>query len=663
MLRQALLAGAATFVFAAHVDARITEVRIDAVEPFAEGQSFGPAGAYQRLRGVAKGELDPKSPHNAVIVGLDKAPLNSNGKVEYETDFFILRPVDAAKGNGVMLYEVNNRGRKFLLTWIDEAPQQAGGAINDPKGAQDAGIGFSLGRGYTIVWSGWDPDAPTAGNGMAIRVPVALENGKPVARRIREEIQVGTRGPADAAVVKLGYPAVSTDKTKARLTVRDREGDPRAEIPAEGWEFADANSIRLLPEGTKFAPIKIYELWYEATEPKVVGIGYAATRDLVSFLRGGAADDKGTADPVANVRHTMALGISQSGRYLRHHIELGMNEDENGKRVFDGVLAHISGAGKVFANHEFAEPGRTATQHEDRTYPENWFPFSAAMTTDPFSRKSGSLLRGEATDPLLIETNTSTEYWQKGASLLHIDPTGARDLLLPPDTRAYLIAGTQHGGHAGSTAAPGPCANPRNPHSSGPALRALLVALEQWVTKGVAPPESRVPSIAQKTARDASDVKMPVVKGFALAPGANVIGPPVDWIDPPGSGKQVYMTASAPQVYGTRVSAVDADGNELAGIRLPDITAPLATYTGWNVYKAQPGELCDRDGSYVPFARTKAEREAAGDPRPSVAERYGTRAAYVAKVKAAADDLVRERLLLPDDAAAYVKAAEASDRF
>ncbi len=663
MLRQALLAGAATIAFAANANARITEIRIDAVEPFAESRSFGPAGAYERVRGVAKGELDPKSAHNAVIVGLDKAPLNANHKVEYETDFFILRPVDAARGSGVMLYEVNNRGRKFVLTWIDEAPQQAGGAINDPKSVQDAGSGFSLGRGYTIVWSGWDPDAPTAGNGMATRVPVALENGKPIAHRIREEIQVGTRGPADVAIVKLSYPAVATDKAKARLTVRDREGDPRAEIPADGWEFADANSIRLLPEGAKFAPIKIYELWYEATDPKVVGIGYAATRDLVSFLRAGAADDKGTADPVANVRHTMALGISQSGRYLRHHIELGMNSDENGKRVFDGVLAHISGAGKVFANHEFAEPGRTATQHEDRTYPENWFPFSTAMTTDPFSKTSGALLRGDATDPLLIETNTSTEYWQKGASLLHIDPTGARDLMLPPDTRIYLIAGTQHGGRAGGTAAPGPCANPRNPHSSGPALRALIVALEHWVTKGVAPPESRVPSIAQKTARDASDVKMPVVKGFALAPGANVIGPPVDWIDPPGSGKQVYMTVSAPQVYGTRVSAVDADGNELAGIRLPDIVAPLATYTGWNVYKAQLGELCDRDGSYIRFAKTKAEREASGDPRPSVAERYGTRAAYVAKVKAAADDLVRERLLLPDDAARYVKAAEASDQF
>ena len=662
MLRQALAAGAAV-LFANSANAHITEIRIDATEPFAESQSFGAAGAYERVRGVAKGELDPKSPQNAVIADLDKAPLNARGKVEYETDFFMLRPADPAKGSGVMLYEVNNRGRKFLQHWIDEGPQQAAGAINDPRTAKDAGLGFSFGRGYTMVWSGWDPDAPTAGNGMATRVPVALENGTPIARRIREEIQVGTRGPGDGALVKLSYPAASTDKAKARLTVRDREGDPRAEIPADGWEFADANTIRLLPAGAKFAPIKIYELWYEATEPKIVGIGYAATRDLVAFLRGGKPDAKGTANPAANIRNTMALGISQSGRYLRHYIELGMNEDENGKRVFDGVLAHISGAGKVFANHTFAEPGRTATQHEDRVYPENWFPFSAAQTVEPFSRKSGSLLRGDASDPLLIETNTSTEYWQKGASLLHIDPTGSRDLVLPPDTRVYLIAGTQHGGKVGGTSAPGPCANPRNPHSSGPALRALIVALEQWVTKGVAPPDSRVPSLAQKTAVDASAVKMPSVKGFALAPGANVIGPPVDWIDPPGSGKQVYLAASAPQSYGTRVSAVDADGNELAGIRLPDIAVPFATYTGWNVYKAQLGELCDRDGSYISFAKTKAEREAAGDPRPSIEERYRSRANYVAKVKAAADELVRERLLLPDDAARYVTAAETSDRF
>ncbi len=242
----------------------------------------------------------------------------------------------------------------------------------------------------------------------------------------------------------------------------------------------------------------------------------------------------------------------------------------------------------------------------------------------------------------MIEVNTSTEYWQKGASLVHTDPTGRRDAELPPTARAYMIAGTQHGGGPGTDPSPGPCVNPRNPHSASPALRALLVALEEWVKTGAAPPPSRVPSIAQGTAVAAETVEMPKVPGFALAPGANRIAAPVDWVDPP---------ARLDNFYGTCVSAVDADGNEVAGIRLPPIAVPLGTYTGWNVYKAQPGELADRDGSLIPFARTKSEREAAGDPRPSLEERYGSRDAYVAKVKAAADALVADRLLLPADAA------------
>jgi hypothetical protein len=331
-----------------------------------------------------------------------------------------------------------------------------------------------------------------------------------------------------------------------------------------------------------------------------------------------------------------------------------MNDDGGGRRVFDGVLTHVAGAGKVFANHSFAMPGRTATQHEDRLYPENWFPFGNVVTTDPFSGSRGAILKGRPTDPLVIEVNTSTEYWQKSASLVHTDPTGLRDAELPATTRAYMIAGTQHGGGPGTDPSPGPCVNPRNPHSASPALRALFVALEEWVRTGVAPPPSRVPSIADGTAVDAETVKMPSVAGFAVAPGANRISVPVDWVDPP---------ARLDNFYGTRVCAVDADGNEVAGIRLPPIAVPLGTYTGWNVYRAQPCELCDRDGSVIPFARTKREREAAGDPRPSLEERYGTREAYVAKVKAAAEALVAARLVLPSDAAGYVKAAEECDRF
>jgi hypothetical protein len=255
----------------------------------------------------------------------------------------------------------------------------------------------------------------------------------------------------------------------------------------------------------------------------------------------------------------------------------------------------------------------------------------------------------------VIETNSATEYWQKGASLIHTDSGIGRDLALPANSRVYLIAGTQHGGRPGVDPRPGPCVNPRNPHSATPALRALFVALEEWVTQGTPPPPSRVPSLAAGTAVTADRVKIPEVTGFAVAPGANTILPPVDWVDPP--------EASPPAPYSTFVSTVDSDGNELAGILLPPIAVPLGTYTGWNLYRAQPDELADRDGSLIPFAQTRAERAAANDPRPSIAERYGTRAAYAARVEAAAASLVAERLLLPADAEAYVAAARNCDRF
>src|SRR5215510_1671492 len=639
---------------AGSANARLIELKLGAPEPFVEGRMFGETGAYVRIKGTARGELDPNAPEHAAIVGLDKAPRNARGLVEYEVDVFILRPADPAKGNGFLFYEALNRGNKQLLQRLHDLGGGGAAVLNDPKTPEHAGNGFLFERGYTVVWSGWDPDVPARNAAMGARFPVMNDDGKPMVRRIREEFQVGKRRPIDAETARLNYPAASTDKSKARLTMRARESDQRVEIPADQWEFADVRTVRLLPKGTKLSSHMIYELFYEATDAKVVGIGFAATRDVVSFLRNERADEKGTPNPLGtSIRHTMAFGGSQSGRYLRHFIELGMNKDERGRRVFDGVFTHTAGAGKVFANHVFAEPDRTFTQHEDHLYPENWFPFSTASATDPFSGKSASLLRGDSSDPLMIETNTSTEYWQKGASLLTMDPLGKGDLTLPANSRVYMIAGTQHGGRAGLRPTAGVCANPSNPHSPAPAMRALVVALEDWITKGVAPPASRVPTLASGNAVAYAAAKMPNVKGFTILPTGNRIDAPVDWIE----------GAHTTHTYGTLVAAVDADGNEAAGIRLPPIAVPIATYTGWNVYKKEPSELCDRDGSYIAFGKTKAERETAGDPRPSIEERYGSRANYVAKVKAAADALVAERLLLPADAAAYVQAAETSDRF
>jgi hypothetical protein len=634
--------------------AEIIEIRLDPAEPFAEGKAFGSAGSYVRIKGVARGELDPDDPANRGIVDLKSAPRLSNGRVEYETDFFILRPADAARGNGVLLYEVTNRGRKFLMHWVNDAKSQTP-AINNPRTIEHAGNGFLMQRGFTMVWSGWDPDAPKSGANLLLQAPIATENGKPIVQRIRHEFQIGTRGGGDGRKVALPYPAVSTDARAARLTERTRESEVRVEIPANRWSFVDRTTIGLTGEGAKFDPIKIYELWYEAQDPKVVGIGFAATRDLVAFLRHAPADKKGTINPVlrsgrpgTGISHALAIGISQSGRYLRHHLDLGMNADVSGRRVFDGMLVHISGAGKVFANHRFAMPNRTATQHEDRFYPENWFPFGYHMARDPASGRDGRLLSGTAADPKIIEINTSTEYWQKSASLVHTDPDGRRDARLPANVRVYLAAGTQHGGRIGLDSNPGPCALPRNPHNPSPLLRALLVALEQWVTDDRLPPASRVPRIADSTAVQAKTLPFPRLKGVAPPADLNPPFKPVDWIDPP---------AKIERPYAALVPAVDRDGNEVAGVRLPPIAVPLGTYTGWNYYAAIPSELCDRDGTYLPFAKTKAEREAAGDPRLSLGERYRTRETYVARVKAVSDALVRLRLLLPQDGEAYVAEA------
>ena len=642
-LRLAVLASAVC-TFPAH--ARITEINVQKVEPFANGATFGNAGAYERVWGVARGELDPNDARNKVIVNIDRAARNSFGKVEYEVEWFMLRPADASKGNHKLLFEVTNRGRKFLMNWLMDAPAQAAGAVNDPKTAKDAGNALFFRQGWTMAWTGWDPDAPKTNNGMAMKSPVVPN----VTRMIRDELVSGTRAP-QAGTFRLSYEAATTEPDKSRLTMRRKEKDAHVEIASSGWAFVNPREITLLPVGTKPEPGTLYELHYPAKDPKVLGIGFAATRDFVSFLRNEANDDAFQRNPAdRGLQKVIATGISQSGRYLRHFVHQGFNQDEGRRRVFDGVLAHISGIGGVFLNAEFGQPARTNTQHEDHSFPENAFPFSAAKATDPVTRKSGALLRGDGFDPLWIEVNTSTEYWQKGASLLHTDPLGKHDLRLPANARVFMISGTQHGGRADLKPDFGPCMNPRNPHSPAPALRALLVALDAWVSQGRPPPASRVPTLGTRTLVTADKTGFPRIPGLAVADFVNSIALYGDWVNP---------KETAPSPYRPMVARVASDGNEIAGLRLPDIEAPLATYTGWNLYKAPftEGELCDRDGSYAPLPATQKERMDKGDPRPSLEERYGTHANYVKKLEAAARTLVRDRLLLAEDAERYVKAA------
>jgi hypothetical protein len=598
----------------------ITGIEIKSRSPLVGGAAFGGVGPYERIEGVASGVLDPAHPGNQAIALLDQAPVNRAGQVEYRSDFVLLRPADAGRGNGRLLYEVNNRGRILLF-----ANLCAGAAGNQPETAEDLGNALPLRLGFSVLWTGWDPGAPKA-TGLSLDV-AAIEG---MTQNIREEFISGTRLGAHQAF-KLAYEAVGP----AAVTVRRTQTAARVPVASEMVDNRTVRPVAAVELGS------IYEVRYQATKPRVLGIGFAATRDVVSYLRRDGAELLGRP-----VEHTLAFGISQAGRYLRDHIARGFNADEDGRKVFDGVFTHVAGIGRVFHNTPFGQPFRTRTWHEDHDFPEIEFPHSSAAMDDPVTGRSGALMRGDATDPLLIETNTSTEYWQKGASLLHTDPLGTHDIALPPNVRTYLLPGTQHGGKAGMPRDNGPCVNPRNWHDPTPAIRALLVALDEWVVSGRSPPDSLVPRIDDGTLVSADKVAFPAIPGLVRPLAANNAPLMGDWTDPspPVAG------------YATLVPQVDADGNEIAGIRLPDIAVPKGTFTGWNLYKAPypDGELADRDGTFLAFAATEAER--GDDPRPSLAARYNA-ATYAEAVRAVVQDLMRERFLLPEDAERYVAQA------
>ena len=590
----------------------IAGVTITKRENLAGGAIFGASGAYERIEGVAAGALDPAHPANRGIALLDQAPRDAAGLVTYRSSFVLFRPANPVLGNGRLLYEVNNRGRVMML-----ANLCAGATGNAPT---NLGNALPLRLGFSLLWTGWDPAAPKS-TGLWLEAPRITG----FTQAIREEFVSGTRR-GSFETFPLAHPAVRV----TGVTVRRTQRAPRMPVP---FIYHENGTVALSPEGTKPVTGSIYEIRYEATDPIPQGIGFAATRDLVSHIRCHGATFTGRA-----ITHALAFGISQAGRYLRDHIALGFNTDTTGNRVFDGVLTHVAGIGRVFLNTPFAQPFRTRTAHEDHDFPECAFPFSAAAMTDPLTGATGAMARGDTSDPKWIETNTATEYWQKGASLLHTDPMGQRDVALPGHVRGYLIAGTQHGGKAGMPRDNGPCAAPRNWHDPMPAVRALLVALDEWVTFDRPPPESCLPRIDDGTLVPARQLRFPAFPGLIPPAAANDVSPLPDWIDPAQTEKS--WTALVPQT--------DADGNEIAGIRLPDIAVPIGTFTGWNRYREPwpAGELADRDGAFLAFA----ELPDSDDPRPSIRERYPNPTSRADRVRDAVDALIARRLLLAEDA-------------
>ena len=657
----------------ATTEARITRIEITHVEsPTFEGRSFGEVGPYEKLRGKAYGEVDPADPRNAIITDIEHAPRNANGMVEYSMDIYLLKPVDLQKGNHRLFFEVNNRGNKRF----GAMNHGSHGPTNDPTAATDAGDGFLMDHGYSLAWSGWDIAASPRNDGLTITVPVASHrDGSKIEGPSYEYIAFDNDRTTAAT---LTYPAAVLDKNQATLTVRQFLNDAATPISSSNWEYVDEQTIRLLPSDTAFKQSHIYEFTYRATEPLVAGLGLAATRDFVSFLRYEASDDLGNANPLAgDVQYTFSWTRSQPGRYINDFQTLGFNEDENGRRVIDGMENWIGGSGGVAINYRFAQTARTERNRSNHFYPEAIFPFAYPVLKDPVSGKTGgrsARCLASGTCPKVFEVNSANEYWAKAGSLLHTDTEG-NDLPDPENVRFFLVSGAQHG--TGNASRMGSCQQFQNSTDAAPALRALLVALDEWVSSDIPPPESRVPRVSDGTAVFAVPQPATVTGvipreslGFPKIPGftyTGVITTRYLFDFGPRSDNGI-ITHYPPRfidrpIYPSFVSRTDVDGNEVAGIRLPSVAVPVATTTGWALrgegYALNDG--CEGSGQTIPFPRTQSERVTSGDPRLSLEERYGTHGDYVEAVTQAARRLMDERLLLERDVQRYIKEAANSE--
>jgi len=689
--------------------ARITRIVIDSVQsPTFAGTSFGNTGQYEKIVGRAFGEVDPDHRLNGVITDIQLAPRNVRGNVEYQTSFFLFKPIDMSRGNGNIFYNVVNRGNKDGLTTFNRATT---GGNNPGAAASDAGDGLLMRQGYPIVWSGWQPDVLPGNNRMTMTVPVATNpDGSPIIGKLRTEYVVtaptSTQDLGDGiftAGTHASYETVSVDNAGATLTRRVREADPREPISNADWKFADCSVTPFpgVPHTRKiclkggFDTDHIYELIYTAKNPTVLGLGFAATRDLISFFRRATHDDFGTANPLAmpalekkterGIRHAIIMGSSQGGRYVRTLIHLGFNEDEDGRIVFEGAFAH-KGPARIPLNIRFGAPGRGISQHDDHLFPASESPFTYSPIQDPIAERTDGILERchhTSTCPKVVHIVSSLEYWLGRQSLDHTDALGRHDVGLPDSVRLYLMSSTQHSPAPvpapGTLPSPGICRWPANPAPQAETLRAVWVALDQWVNQGVKPPPSQVPTLRHRTLVPPD----PATFGFPNIPATNYVtatapvnfnglhnpltladyGPEFNAREESGNITNNPPLLVGGSDYAVHVPEVDADGNDVDGVRSTTIQVPIGTYTGWN--RRAPGfsadELCSVTGLFIPFARTADQRFAAGDPRLSLEERYGTHEMYVKAVQVAADRLAAEGLLLPEDATRLVAEADASD--
>ncbi|HLJ88094.1 MAG TPA: alpha/beta hydrolase domain-containing protein [Candidatus Angelobacter sp.] len=658
------------------MEAHVTKVEILSRTDIMDGKPFGLAGAYEKITGRVYFAVNPKTIANSRIVDLEKADRNADGEVAFSADLYLLKPKDMSKGNGAVLFEVSNRGGKGILRIVN------GGNGADPNA--EFGDGFLMRQGYTLAWIGWQFDVADQNQNLRLYTAIihaaTLQSGdsrtnagKEIHGLLRSDFTLGERredmplghsllGPNGG----MSYPVDNPSSPQNVLTVRETPGAQRQTIPRAQWSFAhnvdgqlkaDPHFIHL---NGGFEPGKIYEVVYESANPALAGLGLAGVRDFLSYLK---------YDPqaVAPVKRVYAVGISQSGRFLRHFLYQDFNADEQGRQVMDGIIAHVAGAGRGSFNHRFAQPSRDAQPMSSLFFPTDLFPFTDLPETDPETGATSGLLDAVTkshTTPKIFYTNTSYEYWGRAASLIHTSADGTKDAKIADNTRVYFLAGLQHFSEAfppkKSNTVEDAAQQMHNPNPIRWFWRALITDMDQWVKDGTEPPASTYPKLADNTLVPFAKWSFPKIRGVNVPHEFNMayrmdFGP--QWNqgivsqEPPVVGKPFPVFVPQP----------DADGNDLGGVRLPELQAPLATYTGWNLRDPAMGAPTQRLsflGSFLPFARTAQEREAAGDPRPSIAERYSSREQYLGKYAEATMKLIRERFVLREDLQSLLERGE-----
>ena len=680
-------------------EARVTRFVVEERVPFAPGTEWGSAGAYERLKGTVSMEVDPREPVNSVIVNLDRAPRNGRGMVEFSAPFFILKPVDMTRGNQKLWYGINNRSNCIELPFrtFPFRASTCNALTAEDLGGADHPI---LREGFAYVDAGWQADAmpdPT-GARLVPNFPVAVNpDGSPITGRVRVEHVppsdsftrplVAENGSSTPVPERLWrpYEPVTTNTADATLTVRDRMDAPRTAIARDRWAFGTcpAGATSIAPNPTNlclfdgFKANRIYELTYTAKNPVVMGLAYAVTRDVASFLRYRTQDDAGNPNPLAispsevRLRRAYSSGTSSTGMYQREFLYLGFNEDEAHRRVFDAVTIYSAGANRLFANVQFAHPTFYSRQDANQDYVSNAIaPFTFAVSTDPISGVRDGILKRPATDPLVMQIDEELVFWQWKASLNVNDGLG-NPVPIPDNVRLYFQTGYGHISAAGLLAPALPVAICRDPTNgvgnnqagTGPTPRALVRVIDDWSDRGIAPPPSNYPRVEDGTlvTLDAYRAAFPSIPGVErpsvlnelqvldFGPGFNARG-----------GVQTKLPPARGPRYRVLVPTPGADGIAIAGIQSVMTRVPLGTNVGWNIRTgSRAPDLCGLNGGFLPFAQTAAQR--GSDPRRSLEERYADQNGFVTAVRGGTNDLVRERFMTKEDADKLIKAAETTD--